>query len=152
MSDDTDDLMLATSDGMVTRFSAQDVRAMGRTASGVTGMNVARGAHIVSATVVLADVEADQVVVTIGTDGTAKQTALEEYLAKGRGAKGVTTGIEPTAFCGVAADVHVTAEPPDVLRRVALAEARRGNGGDPTGTTVTGPVVAEQLTQRWRQG
>ena len=150
LCDDTDDLMVATSDGMVTRFEAREARAMGRTASGVAGMNVAKGARVVSATVVTAT-DDDQAVVTIGTDGSAKQTPLDDYLTKGRGAKGVTTGIEPTAFCGVASDVHVTADPPDVLRRVALPEARRSSGGDATGITVTGPVVAEQPTDRWRR-
>ncbi len=124
---------------------------MGRTAAGVAGMNVSAGAHIVSATTVV-PTDPDQAMVTVGADGHAKQSPLDEYLAKGRGAKGVTTGIDPTAFCGVADDVHVTAEPPDVLRRVALPEGRRSSGGEPTGITVTGPVVAEQSVQRTGQG
>ena len=148
---DDDDLVLATSDGMVTRFAASEARSMGRTAAGVAGMNVSCGARIVSATTVV-DGDDDQAMVTVGTDGRAKQSPLEEYLAKGRGAKGVTTGMEPTAFCGVADDVHVTADPPDVLRRVALPDARRGSVGEPTGITVTGPVVAEQMTERWGRG
>nr|WP_274387606.1 DNA topoisomerase (ATP-hydrolyzing) [Salsipaludibacter albus] len=150
LSGDDDHVVVATSDGMVTRFATDEVRTMGRTAAGVVAMNVAGGAHVISATVVPGGDDAAGDVVTVSTDGTVKRTGLEEYLVKGRGAKGVTAGMDRLAFCGVATAVHVTADPPVLVRAVDLDEARRASGGSGSGITVTGPVVAEQDLDRWR--
>ncbi len=148
LSGDDDHLLVATSDGMVTRFAADDVRTMGRTASGVAGMNVSTGARVVSATAVPGGRDDAGPVLTVGADGSVKATGLDEYLVKGRGAKGVTTGTDDLAFCGVATAVHVTGDPPALWRAVDVDEARRAAGGTTTGLVVTGPVVAEQDPRR----
>ncbi|MEX0952903.1 MAG: DNA topoisomerase (ATP-hydrolyzing) [Nitriliruptoraceae bacterium] len=142
--DDDDHLMLASSDGMVTRFAASDVRVMGRTATGVAGMNVATGAQVVAASVVRGGSDEDEVV-TVASDGTAKRVALAEYPTKGRGGKGVVSGIDGALlWCGVAADLHVAGDPPLVLRRVDIEASRRTGRGTAIEAAVTGPVVAEQ--------
>ncbi len=146
-----DDLVVATSDGMVTRFAAEEARTMGRTATGVAGMNVGVDARVVSLSVVVHGDDQSGDVVTVAADGSVKRTGLDEYLVKGRGAKGVTTGTDRLAFCGVATDLHVTADTPVLWRAVDVDEARRSAAGTPTDVDPTGPVVAEQDIARWVQ-
>ena len=147
---DDDDLVLAHDQGLVTRFPVEEVRTMGRTAAGVAGMNVPKGASLVSATVVPHGSDDDVEVVTIGTDGEAKRTPAAEYAAKGRGAKGVQAGPDRLAFCGVAGDLHVPTDPPSVVRLVELPEAKRTGRGASLEGEVKGRAVPEQDTDDWR--
>ena len=142
---DDDHLVLANSAGLVTRFPADDVRAMGRTAAGVAGMNVPKGAEVVSLTVV-PDGSDDVELLTVGVDGEAKRSPGDDYTAKGRGAKGVQTGVDPLAWCGVAADLHLPSDPPLVVRPVDLPEARCTGRGASVAESVGTPVVAETAT------
>ncbi len=139
---DDDHIVLATDDGQITRFAADEVRVMGRTASGVGGMNVSKGARIVAVSIATGGSD-DGEVVTIGTDGSAKRTPLAEYSVKGRGGKGVQTGAEPTLWAGVAVDVHVHGPEPQVVRAVDLPEAKRPAAGSPLPAEVSSPAVAE---------
>jgi DNA gyrase subunit A len=88
--------VIVTSDAQVLRFSADSVRAQGRAASGVSGINLSDGAKVIA----FASVEssADAFVVTAanssaalaGTDaGSIKLSPLEEFPAKGRATGGV---------------------------------------------------------------
>jgi DNA gyrase subunit A len=142
---DDDHLLLANDAGLVARFSAGEVRVMGRSAAGVAGMKVPGGAEVVAATVVPAGVDEGEVA-TVGADGTVKRTPLAEYPAKGRGGKGVVTGTDALLWCGVASDLHVHGERPQVLRPVDLPEARRAGRGTALEEPVAGPVVAEDAT------
>ena len=144
LCDDDDHLVLANSAGYVTRFPADEVRAMGRSASGVAGMNVPKGAAIVSVTVVPGGSDDDVELMTVGADGSVKRTVAAEYSPKGRGAKGVQTGVDDLLFCGVAADLHVGGEPWTVVRPVDAPTAGRTSRGTPIDAEVTGPVVPER--------
>ncbi len=142
---DQDHLVVAHDGGLVARFRLADVRPMGRTAAGVTGMNVPHGTTVVSATVLPAGRD-DAEIVTIDAAGRAKRTPAADYPAKGRGGKGVKTGDHGSLrFCGVAADLHVGTEPPSVVRPVDIAEGRRAGPmtTDLDGGAVTGPVTPE---------
>jgi DNA gyrase subunit A len=150
LSRDDDHLLLAHDGGLVTRFAADEVRAMGRTAAGVAGMKVPKGAAIVSATVLPRGDDAQAEVVTVGADGEAKRTPAEEYAAKGRGGKGVQAGTDALAFCGVATDLHLPTDPPSVVRLVELPEARRTGRGASLDGPVDGRGVAEQDADTWR--
>ncbi|MBW3576650.1 MAG: DNA topoisomerase 4 subunit A [Actinobacteria bacterium] len=142
LCDDDDDLVVAHSGGLVTRFRAQDVRPMGRTATGVIGMDVPDGQTVVNVSVVEGGRD-DGDMVTISADGAAKRTPLEEYGVKGRGGKGVQSGAEALLFCGSAADLHIAGEQPAVIRPVELPDARRTARGTDLGVPVGAPVVAE---------
>jgi DNA gyrase subunit A len=146
---DGDDLLLATDQSQVARFSIDEVRTMGRTASGVAGMNTGSG-RIVSATVVPDGSDAHEVF-TIGASGTVKRTPLAEYSRTGRGVKGVLTGVDRTVWCGLASDVHVGGpEGWSVLRPVDAPERGRSAGGDPVGDPVDvaiGEMDGEALIQ-----
>ncbi|HEX2029758.1 MAG TPA: DNA gyrase C-terminal beta-propeller domain-containing protein, partial [Nitriliruptorales bacterium] len=139
---DDDHLLLAHSGGMVIRFAAADVRAMGRTATGVIGMDLPSDATVVSLTVVR-DGDGDGEVLTLGADGTVKRSPLSDYPVRGRGGKGLQTGTAPLLFCGAAADLHIGGEQPMVIRPVDVPQARRTAKGRALGAQVGPPVVAE---------
>jgi DNA gyrase subunit A len=139
---DGDHLLVAHDDGQVARFGVDDVRVMGRSAAGVAGMDVPKGARVVSLTVAPAGSD-DGEVLTVGADGTAKRAPLADYPLKGRGGKGVKAGPDRLVWCGVAADLHLNGEPPQVLRPVDVVESKRAGRGEPLEVHPTGPGAAE---------
>jgi DNA gyrase subunit A len=96
LANDAKEYVIVTSDTQVLRFSADSVRAQGRAASGVAGINLSDGAKVIAfAAIVNAD---DASVVTaanssaalVGTDaGSIKLSSLAEFPAKGRATGGV---------------------------------------------------------------
>lgn len=87
LADAADDLILVSSLGQSLRFTASDdqLRPMGRSTSGVTGMRFREGDELLTMDVVREG--ADLFVVTEG--GYAKRTALSEYRIQGRGGLGI---------------------------------------------------------------
>jgi DNA gyrase subunit A len=98
----TDDIMLVTAQGQSIRFSEKDVRPMGRTASGVTGMRLkGNNDFIVGMDVVdgkAADKGAFDLMVVM-EHGFGKRTNLNEYKVQGRAGSGIKTA-EVTAKTG----------------------------------------------------
>lgn len=74
-----DHIILGTATGMAIRFRADDARAMGRNASGVKGIDLADGDHVVGVIRVAPENnEAD--LLTLTQNGYGKRTPLHEYL------------------------------------------------------------------------
>ncbi|BBD79287.1 DNA gyrase subunit A [Aerosticca soli] len=84
LTDGNSDVLLFASNGKAVRFDESEVRAMGRTATGVRGMRLADGAEVVSLIVAR---EGD--ILTATARGYGKRTALAEFPKKGRGTQGV---------------------------------------------------------------
>ena len=84
LTDGDRDIMLFASGGKAVRFNEAAVRAMGRTARGVKGMDLATGEHIISLLV-----PEKSHILSATENGYGKRTSLEEYPTKGRGTKGV---------------------------------------------------------------
>jgi DNA gyrase subunit A len=82
-----DEILLASSDGRMVRFNENDVRSMGRSASGVRGINLSAGSYSVGMDVV----ENSQDVFVITENGYGKKTLVNEYRLTKRGGKGVKT-------------------------------------------------------------
>ena len=80
-------IMIATHLGYAVTFKEEDVRAMGRSAAGVRGINLREGDYVVGSGVLN---EGDEVL-TISEKGYGKRTAASEYPVKGRGGKGIQT-------------------------------------------------------------
>ena len=78
------DIMLATSDGKLIRFPESDVRAMGRTARGVRGIRLGRGARVISLMIA-----SEGLVLTATENGYGKCTPPDEYRQQGRGGQGL---------------------------------------------------------------
>ncbi len=88
--------VIVTSDAQVLRFSADAVRAQGRAASGVAGINLSDGAKVIAFASIENPTEAFVVTAAnssaalAGTDaGSIKLSSLEEFPAKGRATGGV---------------------------------------------------------------
>ncbi|HEY0979539.1 MAG TPA: DNA gyrase C-terminal beta-propeller domain-containing protein, partial [Candidatus Paceibacterota bacterium] len=94
-----DSVSIVTAAGQSIRFDEGEVRAMGRTAAGVRGMNVKKGDVIVSAEVVPAEAGNNGALLVIMDKGYGKKTALPEYKVQGRGGSGIKTA-EVTAKTG----------------------------------------------------
>ena len=80
----SNEVMLATSDGRMIRFVENEIRVMGRTASGVKGINVDN-----SKCIGMEIFDADQLVLIITENGYGKKTNVSEYRMTHRGSKGV---------------------------------------------------------------
>ncbi len=82
------DIMLFASNGKAVRFDEDEVRAVGRTARGVRGINLSDEAKVVSMIVTAADANFGDIL-TATERGYGKRTPLEDYPKKGRGTMGV---------------------------------------------------------------
>ena len=100
-----DDILLVSRNGQAIRFHEQDVRAMGRDASGVQGMKLRAGDEVIA--VGVAQDDADLLVVT--ENGYGKRTRVTEYPVKGRGGMGVKT-VQLTEARGHLAGARVVRE------------------------------------------
>jgi DNA gyrase subunit A len=86
ISSGSDDVIIATAQGMLARFSEDEVRPMGRDAAGVIGIRLARdGDAVVSMSVV--EPAADLLV--LSETGYGKRVPLTEFRIKHRGGQGV---------------------------------------------------------------
>ena len=79
------EVMIATKLGMIIRFSEEEVRPMGRGASGVRGIDVEAEDAVIAADVV----REGMTILTVTERGYGKRTPLEEYRLQGRAGKGI---------------------------------------------------------------
>ena len=86
LTDGSAEIFIASSNGKVVRFNESDVRCMGRTASGVKGINVADGEVVGVAT----SLEGKYILV-ISEYGYGKMSAMDDYRLTKRGSQGVLT-------------------------------------------------------------
>ena len=90
LSSGKDHILLATASGLAIRFEEEEVRAMGRTAGGVTGARFKReGDSVVSMVVIPLGDNDSFSLLTACENGYGKRSALSEYPVKGRGTRGV---------------------------------------------------------------
>jgi DNA gyrase subunit A len=88
----SDDILMVSRSGHASRFSEKLVRSMGRSTSGVKGMNVSGKVGGVQNRVLAMDVARDDTELFVVTEnGYGKRTLVSEYPVKGRGTKGVLT-------------------------------------------------------------
>ncbi|MGA8005224.1 MAG: DNA gyrase subunit A [Burkholderiales bacterium] len=86
LTDGSCDTMLFSTEGKAIRFSEDDVRPMGRQATGVRGMRLGAGARVVCMLVARNE---EQTVLTATENGFGKRTAVSEYTRHGRGGQGM---------------------------------------------------------------
>ncbi|MCX7179564.1 MAG: DNA gyrase subunit A [Proteobacteria bacterium] len=80
------DVMLFSNAGKTVRFAEGDVRAMGRNARGVRGMQLDREQTVISMLVAASE---EFAVLTATENGFGKRTSIAEYTRHGRGTKGM---------------------------------------------------------------
>ena len=85
ITDGSDDVILATENGMSIRFNEQDARSMGRTARGVKAITLEEGDEVIGMVVA----EAGKDILTVSRSGLGRRTDLSEYRLQSRGGKGL---------------------------------------------------------------
>lgn len=85
-TDGDTEIIIAGANGKAVRFHENQVRAMGRTASGVKGFNI-DGSHVVG---VATNKDGDSLL-SVSENGYGKRSAIEDYRLTSRGTKGVKT-------------------------------------------------------------
>ena len=115
----SDNVILATAQGMAICFNETDVRCMGREAAGVRGITLNEGDYVVGAE----KVEEGKTLLTITENGYGKRTEMPEYLRTGpdgekipqsRGGKGLKN-YNITSKTGNIAGCRVVGEDDDVM-------------------------------------
>ncbi|MFC4778359.1 DNA gyrase subunit A [Paenibacillus sp. GCM10023252] len=87
LTDGNQEIIMGTSQGMSIRFPEQDVRSMGRSATGVKGVQLDGEDVVIDMDVVIP--ENDVLIVT--AKGYGKRTPISEYRIQSRGGKGIKT-------------------------------------------------------------
>jgi len=85
-----DNIVIATRDGQSIRFDESDVREMGRNATGVRVIKLAKDDAVISADVVSKDAK-NPTLFVMGSKGYGKKTKLSEYKVQNRGGSGILT-------------------------------------------------------------
>jgi DNA gyrase subunit A len=135
----TEDVLLVTSDGRATRFPQDDVRSMGRNATGVRGIRLRDDDQVVTMDLVREGAE----LLTISERGYGKRTELAEFRLKGRGGMGVyAMEVNEKTGALVAAQV-VDGDADEMLIMSAMGQITRGTVQDVrrTGRNTQGVIV-----------
>ncbi len=89
-----DEVMIATAEGQSIRFKESDVREMGRTAGGVSGIRLGKNDEVIGVDVIRKSQQKAGVqgaFLTMSANGFGKKTDLKEYKVQKRGGSGVKT-------------------------------------------------------------
>jgi len=88
ISDGTNDILVASTNGKCIRFSEKDVRQMGRVTHGVRAMKLIDGANLVDMSVVHEGME----MLTVTEQGFGKRVRIKDYRKQTRGGLGTSAG------------------------------------------------------------
>lgn len=110
IAEETDEILIATTNGKAIRFKADDVREMGRTASGVRGIRLAKNDKVIDSLVLTRD----SLILTATERGYGKKTNFKEYRLQSRGGSGVIN-LKITAKNGQVVGVKTVTEEDEVI-------------------------------------
>jgi DNA gyrase subunit A len=85
LTDGTQDLIVATGQGMAIRFNEKDVRSVGRIARGVKAISLSEGDTVVG----MSTIRDGSMLLTVTEDGKGRLTDVEGYRLQHRGGKGI---------------------------------------------------------------
>jgi DNA gyrase subunit A len=109
-----DEISLITKQGQAIRFLETDIRQMGRTAAGVTGMKLAANDYIKSADILKKNATEREILI-VTENGFGKTTPAKEYKTQKRGGSGIKT-------------VKITAKTGPVVRGLIITGEEREEG------------------------
>ncbi|MCM3627612.1 DNA gyrase subunit A [Paenibacillus glycanilyticus] len=115
LTDGNQEIVMGTAQGMSIRFSEQDVRSMGRSATGVKGIQLDDDDTVIDMDVV--NPENDVLIVT--AKGYGKRTPMSEYRIQNRGGKGIKT-LNVTDKNGPIVSLKVVLNDEDLMIMTAL--------------------------------
>lgn len=110
LTDGNREIIMGTQSGLSIRFPESDVRAMGRTATGVKGIQTSNDDAVIDMDVV--DPENSVLIVT--SKGFGKRTHMSEYRVQSRGGKGIKT-LNITSKNGPVVGLKVVKEDEDLM-------------------------------------
>jgi DNA gyrase subunit A len=110
LSSGNDQIVLSTSLGQAIRFKESQIRAMGRTASGVKGIRLKKGDSVVSLGIVNEKADPNTSILTVMANGFGKQTKISQYKVQGRGGSGIKTAKVTSKTGSVVASLLVDKE------------------------------------------
>ena len=100
-----EDLVLITKNGMSIRFSSDEVRPMGKVASGVKSINLKDNDYVIAGLVIGNDTTDDIALFTY--NGLGKRVKVNEFERQGRGGRGVSAyKLDPSDYIAAAALVN----------------------------------------------
>jgi DNA gyrase subunit A len=111
----SDEIILITRKGQAIKFKEQDIRSMGRTASGIKGIRIKKGDEVVGMDVIPASLKEKAHLLIITENGFGKRTLLKEYKIQGRGGSGIIAAKITQKTGEVAAAMVVTGEEEDLI-------------------------------------
>lgn len=93
LTNGANEILLAARGGKCVRFNEEDVRAIGRTASGVRGINITEDDEVIGMICVDPNAEGSEIrnILVVSENGYGKRSNLDDYRVTSRGAKGVKT-------------------------------------------------------------
>ncbi len=103
-------IFLASHEGMASRFSEEEVRAMGRQARGVRAMDLEDGDYLIGLEVVAEE----NMILSISEQGYGKRTSIGDYRLTGRGRKGVIN-MKTTNKVGKVVSILCVSEKSDLM-------------------------------------
>lgn len=110
LTDGQQNLIIGTAGGMSITFSENDVRSMGRSATGVKGITLDDNDHVIGMDCVEKDLE----VLIVTSKGYGKRTPASDYRSQTRGGKGIKT-INLTEKNGPVVGLKVVKEDEDLM-------------------------------------
>ncbi|MFV9510292.1 DNA gyrase subunit A [Tepidibacillus sp. LV47] len=110
LTDGKQEIILGTKMGQSIRFSEQDVRVMGRNATGVKGIQLAEGDLVIGMDIIRDDLD----VLIVTEKGYGKRTPASEYRVQTRGGKGIKT-LNVTRKNGYIVSLKVVSEDDDLM-------------------------------------
>lgn len=110
VTDGSQEIVLGTYGGKAIRFLESDVRDMGRQATGVSGITLAKNDYVIG----MVTVRSDSTLLVITEKGFGKRTPIKEYRLTRRGGKGVVT-VNTTERVGKMIAIKDVAEDDDFM-------------------------------------
>jgi len=120
ITDGTLNVFLGSHGGKAIRFHESDVRPSGRVATGVRGMRLAEGDHIVGAEVL----SHGQTLFAVTENGYGKRTSIDEYPVQKRGGKGVIS-IKTTKRNGLVVGILLVSDDDDLMLMTNIGKVIR---------------------------
>ncbi len=111
LTDGKQDIVIGTRDGMAIRFPEQEVRTMGRAASGVHAIRLNKGDHVIGGVVLR---RAGTTILVATESGFGKRSETDEYRISHRGGKGIFT-VKTTEKTGQMIAIKEVMEKDDVV-------------------------------------
>jgi len=133
LSNELQDIFLATKQGYAIRFDETELRELGRNTMGVKGADLRKNDEIIGCLLVTDEED----IITLTRNGKAQRTYIEEYRKTGRGAKGV---------------INMILEEDDEVIALKLAEDLDILIGTEQGQVIRTPIEDIRLTHRKSKG